>query len=534
VTRARRRDARVRGCGVRDAGVRDAGVRGAGVRGAGVRDADVRDAGVRDAGVRDAGVRDAGVRDAGVRDAGVRDAGVRDAGVRDAGVRDAGVRDAGVRDAGMRDASDRSRSRLGAGRRALSPWFAAVAGLGLACRPGVTAPAAARGDRLAIALYTGPGGTRYGVVDDRRWVEIAGDALVLDRVDPGAELPSLVIEPLAGGALVLGACLRDRIGPPPDPPPSAVSVVGTDGAAAVPVGSRRGAGDDDLPVTSILRCAAHGRPGRYLVRVLYVSPALGYRAQHEVAASASGSPPGSAPGSAPGTAIDRAIVTSRFVFVTPAWRTRAEVAVFDGAPGGESPPRELARGPITLDGGIAVLATPARAVAGHLRRIYDGAAFDPERRDARDPRWGRASHASVWVWLELGDTALAPGPVHARVALGGDAIRDIDVPAEGVRRGEGALRLPLWIDDQLRGKRDRWTEASDDTVVNERFAVSIANTGDTARDVWIEEPLRPASRRSIVRAWPGAAELGRRHLRMKLTVAPGAIERAGFTIGYPP
>jgi hypothetical protein len=71
-------------------------------------------------------------------------------------------------------------------------------------------------------------------------------------------------------------------------------------------------------------------------------------------------------------------------------------------------------------------------------------------------------------------------------------------------------------------------------VISERFAVSIANTGDTAREVWIEELLRPAPRRSVIRAWPGPAELGRRRVRIKLAVAPGAIERAGFTISYPP
>jgi hypothetical protein len=143
----------------------------------------------------------------------------------------------------------------------------------------------------------------------------------------------------------------------------------------------------------------------------------------------------------------------------------------------------------------------------------------------------------VWVWLELGlgerrAPRLASGPLHVHVELAGDAIRDIDVPAAGRRDGATELGLPLWIDDQLRGKRDRWTEAPDDSNISERFLVSVANRGDRAREVWIEELLRPASRRTVGHAWPAAPEINHRRLRIKLTVAPGAVERAGFAVDY--
>ena len=268
-------------------------------------------------------------------------------------------------------------------------------------------------------------------------------------------------------------------------------------------------------LSPVLRCAARGRPGRYLVRLLYVSGLLGYRAQHDIAATAPG----------------RATVVSRFAIVTPAWRTRADVALFDGGVG--SAPREIARGAIELDGSTAVLATPPREVTARLRRVYDGGVRRPEGPDPDDPRWGRESHPAVWVWLELGDLAdrLAPGPVHARVELAGEPVRDIDVPAAGRRRRGAELRLPLWIDEALRGKRNRWTEAPDDRVRSDRFLLSIANLGDTPREVWIEEPLRPA-RPTITRAWPRAPELGPHRLRLPLTVAPGATERAGFAIEY--
>jgi hypothetical protein len=140
----------------------------------------------------------------------------------------------------------------------------------------------------------------------------------------------------------------------------------------------------------------------------------------------------------------------------------------------------------------------------------------------------------VWVWLELADSGpgLAPGEVHAHVELPGEAIRDIAVPAAGVRRGDGAIRLPLWIDDGLHGRRDRRTQAPDDAALSDRFVISVANTGETAREVWIEEQLRSDVRRTIGHVWPGTAEVGRHRLLMKLIVAPGAIERAGFAIDY--
>lgn len=400
--------------------------------------------------------------------------------------------------------------------------LAGLAGEALACHRAPAVPVAAVHDGIAIALYARSSGDGYGVVDDRRWVAVSGDTLVLDRVDPGAALPSLVIEPLAGGPLDVGACLRHRIAPPP-----------AAGGSAAGGGSRADPAQASERVAPVLRCTVRARPGRYLVRLLYVSPGLGYRAQHDVALTAPG----------------RATVVSRFAIVTPAWRTRADVALFDGAPGGapraapaggsgdarggDHPPREIARGTVALDGGTAVLALAPRAVDARLRRIYDGAVRRPDRPDPRDPRWGRDSHPAVWVWLELGElAALPPGPVHAHVELAGEPVRDIDVPAAGRRRSGGALRLPLWIDEALHGKRDRWTEASDDAVLSDRFLVSVANRGDAPREVWIEEALRPASRRTIAHAWPRSPELGRHRLRMKLTVAPGAVERAGFAIDY--
>jgi hypothetical protein len=178
---------------------------------------------------------------------------------------------------------------------------------------------------------------------------------------------------------------------------------------------------------------------------------------------------------------------SRFAIVTPAWQVHAEVTLFDGTPGSEQPLREVARGAIMLDGGTAVVSAPPREVTAQLCRIYSGA--EPDEDDSRYD-----SQPAVWVWLELDELALAPGPARAHVELAGEATRDIDVPAAGWRHQAAALRLPLWIDDQLRGKRDHRSDATE----TERFTVSVANTGDVAREVWIEE-MCPARHRTVCR-----------------------------------
>ena len=90
----------------------------------------------------------------------------------------------------------------------------ACAALGLACARGQhAAPANVADAGIAIAVYDVPDRTGYAVVDDRRWVDLDGESLVLDHVDPRAALPSLVIEVADArlGALEVGACARDRI-----------------------------------------------------------------------------------------------------------------------------------------------------------------------------------------------------------------------------------------------------------------------------------------------------------------------------------
>ena len=342
-----------------------------------------------------------------------------------------------------------------------------------ACHGSHAAAPALLHEGVTIAVYD-----RFAVVDDRRSVDFtgaaAGGSLAIDHVDPGASLASLVIE----SDLKVSACRRE------------------------------------MAVAGSVRCDVTGTPGRHLVRLLYVSTALRYRAEHDIAVTTPG----------------HAHVITRFAIDTPAWGGRAELVLFDGAPGGDRVPREVARGAAALDGTTAVLAAAPRDVPATLRRVFDGAVLGDV--PSSDAAWGRESQHAVWVWLELEGVALAPGPVRAHVEVPGEAIHDAIVPAEGRRSDHGKVRLPLWIDEDLHGSRARFVDLGEGAALAERFLLGVSNQGTAPREVWIEEHLRPARRRRIERAWPGRPVAIGDVVRTKVVVKPGGFERTGYTIAY--
>lgn len=394
--------------------------------------------------------------------------------------------------------------------------------LAAACRhPRPTERIATPGAGISMAVYQSAGKS-YTVVDDRRFVEIRGGLLLLDHVDPGAALPSLVIEPLGASRLIVGQCDRD----------SETHALSTDDALErygawqarraqrledgdVSVDAEPGPDNSLTVISSVVRCSASGPSGKQLVRVLYVSSQLGYRAQHDIKMVTS----------------DRAIVSTRFAIGTPAWSGRADVRLYEGLPGADKPPVELARGTLTLDGSIAVLGAPPREVVARTRRVFDGAIRNGVG-DANDPAWGRDSVHAVWVWLELDGATLSPGPTHAYLELPGEPQREIDVPSAGREDTTAGTRLPLWIDDQLRGIRKRSVTGSDGSSLADRFTVSVSNLGTESREVWIEERLRPAKRRTITTGWPTKPALGADVARTKVTVKPGGTERVRYVIAY--
>src|SRR6185503_19371705 len=97
---------------------------------------------------------------------------------------------------------------------------------------------------------------------------------------------------------------------------------------------------------------------------------------------------------------------------------------------------------------------------------------------------------------------------------------------------DAALRLPLWVDESLRGARVRLVEYNDGSSITERYIFSIANTGEDVRDVLVEDPMRTAAKRKLDRAWPKKPTADHNVLRAKLSVKPGRIERMGYTMTY--
>jgi hypothetical protein len=272
----------------------------------------------------------------------------------------------------------------------------------------------------------------------------------------------------------------------------------------------------------VVRCEVAAAPGRYLVRILYVSGWLHYRAEHTVAV----------------TTLDHASVISRFAIETPPWGQRAELVIFDGVPGGAHPPRELARGTAMLDGSVAILATPPRDVAAQLQRVYTGVVRPVQTKadqDQVEPAGRDAPLPDVWVRLELAGVRLPAGPVHVHVELSGEASRDSDVGGQARDQPDdpdAPLRLPLWIDPTLHGSRQRSQDYVEGASIAERFLITVANLGDAPREVWVEEPLRRRPHRALERAWPGSPTIAGDRVRAKLVVPPGKLERVGFTATY--
>jgi len=365
-----------------------------------------------------------------------------------------------------------------------------------------SAPLAASRQPLAgvsIAIYE----NSYSVIDDRRWVDSDGKQLVLEHVDPGAALASLVIEELAGDQLAIGRCERDRV-------PQATDALGKAqrDARLAHKGTPGPARDVFVPV---VRCAVAGAPGKYLVRMLYVSQQLRYTAEHELAVTTPG----------------HARVQSHYTVVTPAWGERAPaspaeaiVTLFEGTPGGEHPPVEIARGAITLDGSTAAIAGPVRDVPAELRRVLRAESLD-----------ATAPAMPVWAWLELPKLRLAPGLARVHVELPGEDAGDYEMPVEPPV-DDDELRLRLFADATLKGTRQRTSDYSEGAELAERLVLSVANTGTVAREVWLEEKLRPSRRHAIERAWP--IKLGAQHelVRTRVVVQPGKSEHVAFTVAY--
>ncbi|HWU87271.1 MAG TPA: hypothetical protein VN253_08350, partial [Kofleriaceae bacterium] len=89
-----------------------------------------------------------------------------------------------------------------------------------------------------------------------------------------------------------------------------------------------------------------------------------------------------------------------------------------------------------------------------------------------------------------------------------------------------------WTARSLRGSRQRTALRGDGATIADRVELSVANLGAEPREVWLEEPLRPARRRDVVHARSARPAVEGDAARLKLVVEPGTTERVSFTIRY--
>jgi hypothetical protein len=201
-------------------------------------------------------------------------------------------------------------------------------------------------------------------------------------------------------------------------------------------------------------------------------------------------------------------------------------------PGTGDPPKPLARGTLALDGATSILTNPGRSVTARIRRIYDGAVREPDLLPV-DPGWGRGSRRAVFVVLELDNTQLPVGVLEIHAGLPDEPARDVVVSEPDRELVGTTLRVPLWIDDTLFGVRRNDVDSFPGPrgrVIQQRLQLSVSSTAETARDVWVEERLRPFKR--DVRGTPTKPVIDGDFARIKLTVPPHGTERVSYTIRY--
>jgi len=399
-----------------------------------------------------------------------------------------------------------------------------------------------------------PGATAY--VDDRRWIDLPpGGELVLPELAPGAQLDSLVVEPLdAPGAIAVVSCARA---------PTFAGLLAGKGGAARPASDRalaagaalvgrrvgitfagggrtagvvRSVDDDGLwldqggqrvrveralivrlhveaPAAADVHCRVRGRPGRHLIRIAYAAAGVTWRAVHRIDAVLGQGRSG------------RATVRSGFRVAAPGWTGAAAVTLWRGLPGAGAPPARVWSGSLELDTEVTVW-TPPRQAPVHVVDVYRGAVAGGLEAPS-DPYWRQSSQSGVYAWLVV-DLPLERGAAVVAAAPAGDAPRTVQAQVEP----DGArARVALWRERELRGLRVKTPISAGDHALRERLSFSIANSGDGPREVWIEEELRPAR---SVKVGSGKPRFTRRDgwIRTRVTAPPGGLAHARVQLDY--
>ncbi|HUQ06731.1 MAG TPA: hypothetical protein VM261_29715 [Kofleriaceae bacterium] len=291
---------------------------------------------------------------------------------------------------------------------------------------------------------------------------------------------------------------------------------------------------EGVPAQPTLRCEVESRrPGRHLVRVTYATTGVTWSAGHTIASL----PAGDAPGAVTTVELQTAYTVTAEALPAP---RAAHVQLVLGLPGESEPPVTVWRGDATIGGrdGVRVQGAPGPRRA-RVDRVYRGAEEDPAA-NPRRPEWRDASTSSVWRELAFERTAAdAPGPVRVAVRDGGvaDAVLWVDgeIPAgvatAGVATATGAIRVPLRLEPDLVGFRRKLGRDLAGQVLVDEVSYSVANRGDAAVEVLVEEPLRGTVRPSVVYE-KEAGELLRDRWRAHVTVPAGGIVQGRVVLQY--
>jgi hypothetical protein len=396
---------------------------------------------------------------------------------------------------------------------------------------------------------------RILVVEQRRWVDVGADkTLDIDQIDEGADLESLVIESLSNpGGLKLGGCSRDLVSIR-----GGASTAWVGRKAVITVGRGRSAegtitsvrdgqlilASDDGRVTAVtlqeaksftliggdaqVRCQVESGTGKQLVRVVYTTPGLTFSSEHTMVVRLDD------------VGVGTAEITPRFTVYTPAWQVVADVALYDGIPGGAHPPHEVFRGPVTLTGDPVIVAGEVIKAPARLDAVYRGAVVSPGE-PARDQYWRNGMTMDVWEWLELdlGDDTMPPGRVMLEVNQTGEPVpQPAMVEADAIELvnpetdRSGQIRIKLWPSVDLRGMRMKYPLSVLDNGLTESLLFSVSNGGDRPREILIEEELRPGKKREVMKPFPTKPTVRNGVLRVRVTARPGRAVRVGYVMSY--
>lgn len=283
---------------------------------------------------------------------------------------------------------------------------------------------------------------------------------------------------------------------------------------------------DGVPAEPTLRCEVESRrPGRHLVRVTYATTGVTWTAAHTIA---------SLPGTGVAGPVESIDLVTAYTITADALAAprSAHVQLVLGLPGEPDPSQAVWHGSATIGGGnVRVRGAPV-ARRARLDRVYRGAEEDPAA-NPRRPEWRDVSGSAVWRELAFERTpADAPGPV--RVALrDADVIRWVDgeIPAGSGSDAGSAVRIPLALEPELVGYRRKVGRDLAGQVIVDEVSYSVANRGDAAVDVLVEEPLRGVVRPAILFE-KHDGELLRDRWRARVTVPAGGIAQGQVVLEY--